>query len=128
MQAVLKPIEDLSLLLGGRYSVSDDYYARSQGTFGTVAEVLQTPLVPDDDNQTYKNFTVQTGVTYALADDINLYATYGESFEPNSGLVYVSPGITKLVDPEEGKNYEFWYQRGYWRWFFFFKFSVLHDP
>ena len=105
-KTILKPTDKLTFTLGGRYSFSDDYYARSVGTFTSVADVLQTPLVPDDDNQTFKNFTVQTGATYALADDINLYATYGESFEPNYGLVYVSPGVKELVNPEEGQNYE----------------------
>jgi len=106
VQALLHPTEDLSFMIGSRYSVSSDYYAENTGGSKSIAEALEAPLTPDDDNETYKNVTIQAGLTYAINDDINLYSSYGESFEPNSGRSYISPGVTEIIDPEEGRNYE----------------------
>ena len=91
VQALIRPTEKLSLMLGGRYSITEVLNAEDYGDgFETVVD------------ETAKEVTFQFGMTYALTDDMNLYAMYGETFEPEFGRV----SATELVQPERGTSYE----------------------
>jgi len=107
VQLLLNPTDKLRFTVGGRYSVSSNYYAENDGGSPSIAQALAAPMVAGKYNGKYKNFTTQTGLTYQLTDNVNFYASYGESFEPNRGRSYVSPGVTKPLEPEEGRNHEF---------------------
>lgn len=105
VQLILNPMDRLNVLVGGRYS-GDRLTTRDRG--GTQA--------PDDsiDDKSFDvvrldfdNVTLQTGVTYELTDAVNLYATYGQTFEPQTSRSWVADDVPgKLLDPEEGTNYE----------------------
>lgn len=98
VQLILNPSERVKVLLGGRYS------------FDTILQRYRES--PDDHYEVFEdvdfdNFTMQAGVTFELTDAMNLYASYGETFEPYTYRVYDgpdSPGV--LIDPEEGTNLE----------------------
>ena len=86
-QAILRPLDKLTVLLAGRYSK-----AQSRSSF----QLLTDP--PSDESDSDSKVTTQAGVTYALTPDINLYAAYGETFEPQSGLV----APDEPIDPQQG--------------------------
>lgn len=102
-QLMLHPTDRLSALLGARYSM-DRLESRSRS--GTPAEIDSLPLGLDADPK-FRNFTIQTGLTYKLTSAANLYASYGETFEPSTARVFAEGSSTgKLIAPEEGTNYE----------------------
>lgn len=100
-QALLRPTDALTLLVGGRYSFSKQL-SKETGGEGSVADALAAPFEVTIDNVSFENFTLQTGLTYALTEDLNFYFQYGETFVP--GFVRAFPD--QLIDPEEGRNYE----------------------
>ncbi|MBL8269822.1 TonB-dependent siderophore receptor [Steroidobacter sp.] len=103
-QLILNPIERLHVLLGGRYSQDQLRYQNRTGS--TFAEIGATPFRTFAEGE-FKEVVFQGGVTYALTDAINLYASYGQTFEPTTSRIFV-PGDPdgELIDPEEGTNYE----------------------
>ncbi len=78
-QAILHPTDRFTALLGGRYSrdVEDD---RTSCCALDSALGENTHTVNDD-------FTFQGGVTFKVTESTNLYASYGETFEPQSGTL-----------------------------------------
>ncbi|HWK73731.1 MAG TPA: TonB-dependent siderophore receptor [Povalibacter sp.] len=93
-QVFIRPLDRLTLLLGGRYSHDQN----ADGTrFGDAT--LPGSDTPFDvlDLKTSVT-TLQAGLTYALTPDLNFYASYGETFEPQTLLA----GPNRFIDPEEG--------------------------
>jgi TonB-dependent siderophore receptor len=94
LQGLLRPMDDLVVSLGTRYSY-DRLEAREhcceQGASLDPEQLLEE-----------KAFTYQAGATYSLTPDLNVYASYGTTFEPQSGLL--EDGT--YIDPEEGTAYE----------------------
>ena len=86
-QALLRPLDRLTVLVAGRYS-----RAKSSSSF----QVTTGPVSYDSESSS--KVTSQAGLTYALTPDLNLYASYGETFEPQGGLI--APG--QPIDPQEG--------------------------
>lgn len=100
-QAVLRPSDALTVILGARYTRNDtDLRTR----VGEMALLNDLAVVPFGAAETIDSdeVTVQAGVTYAVTDDINVYASYGETFEPQFG--FVAGG--GQIDPERGTAYE----------------------
>jgi iron complex outermembrane receptor protein len=95
-QAILRPVDALQVILGARYS-KDEIESRS------ICCGLSDPLGPV---QTTKEdaITFQAGATYGITKDINLYASYGETYEPNRFGQTTADG--RLIDPEEGESKE----------------------
>lgn len=93
-QVFIRPVDRLTLLLGGRYSMDEN--GDNTRSVSALAD-LQTAAfnVVDLDTDV---FTLQSGITYALTPELNLYASYGETFEPQTGLTAPST----FADPEEG--------------------------
>jgi len=109
VQMLLRPTERLSILAGGRYSVSKQLSleAFDETVAGARASLANDPDILIDNIKTEK-FTLQLGLTYAITEDINFYASYGETFSPEFALAYdaaTDEGV--LVDPEQGVGYEF---------------------
>lgn len=95
-QALLRPLDGLIVSLGTRYShdVADTKVGCCDQ--GVTLESLPAERLEEDE------VTFQAGVTYALTDNLNAYASYGETFEPQGG--FVAEGVP--IDPEEGRAYE----------------------
>lgn len=94
-QAILRPIDRLTVLLGGRYS-RDDYSYPSR--FGFSSSVIDSNT-PYDVTERKKNKVIgQGGITYAVTSGLNVYASYGQTYEPNTQRV----APDRFVDPEEG--------------------------
>jgi TonB-dependent siderophore receptor len=108
-QAFLRPIDRLTFLLGLRFDGSletSDQRGASVGTgAGQVANVADFLAIPAKVFSTTTNkFTMQLGPTYALTPEINLYASYGQSFVPAVGVFVFSPTnpLGTPAPPEEG--------------------------
>lgn len=111
LQAFLRPTDKLTLLLGGRYSDAKLISDRKSGPvnsngFATVAEFLAAPFTRF--TSATEKFTLQTGITYAITADINLYASYGETFVPRVAQFVFDPNnpLGRKAPPEEGEAYE----------------------
>jgi iron complex outermembrane receptor protein len=50
--------------------------------------------------------TPRVGLLWHPKNWLSLYANYAESFGPNSGLTFVSPGFGKIVNPTSAAQYE----------------------
>lgn len=104
VQFVLHPVDRLSILLGGRESRST-LLERSRG--GDVMSVVDAQPFATDSDLSFQKFTVQAGATYEITPSLNVYASYGQTFEPKTNRVYVDDGSPgKLIAPEEGVSYE----------------------
>ena len=106
-QAILRPSDKLTVLLGARYSQFD-----TESTGNCCGLALYDDPFPWDDpdaTESYKNHapTYQVGVTYAVTPRVNVYASYGQTFEPRNSVQWVAEGEPgKLIRPEEGDSYE----------------------
>ncbi len=96
MQALLRPLDGLIVSLGARYS-HDVLRSRT-----ACCEIDATLEGAEADRLAENKITKQLGLTYALTPSMNLYATYGETFEPQTGLT----GPNEHAAPEEGQAYE----------------------
>ena len=86
----------LQLIASGR----QDWY--DQHTLNKKA--LNTPNAVTNFSQ--KAFTMRLGALYAFDFGISPYFSYSESFEPQSGTVYVSPSENRSATPVTGSQYE----------------------
>jgi outer membrane receptor for ferric coprogen and ferric-rhodotorulic acid len=93
-QAFIRPTDKLTILLGGRYSRDDN----ADSTRGGDVTVLGSDTPYDLVDLETSVFTFQSGVTYALTPALNLYASYGETYEPQTVLV----AANRFIAPEEG--------------------------
>ncbi|MFC4312914.1 TonB-dependent siderophore receptor [Steroidobacter flavus] len=100
-QILARPIDDLTISIGARYSRDQ---TRNRFRRGDVPELQDYAAIPYQAWTELKasEVTMQGGVTYALTPRLNIYGSYGETFEPRGGLLF-SGG---LAGPEEGKAYE----------------------
>jgi TonB-dependent siderophore receptor len=101
VQALLRPADPLTVSIGARHT-RDEMTSRSRsGDMALLDDLVALPYGPADEVDT-DEVTIQTGITYALTPDLNLYASYGETFEPQFGRV-AGGG---LIDPERGEARE----------------------
>jgi TonB-dependent siderophore receptor len=95
-QAILKPTDSLSLMLGARYSRDE---------LQRLGACCDPGLELGDRREAKQDaVTFQTGVTYAITGSTNLYANYGSSYEPDRFFRVTLGG--DLIDPEEGRAIE----------------------
>ena len=104
VQLIMHPADRLSVLLSARESRST-LLEKERG--GDVIGVVDAMPFTTASDLSFHKFTMQTGVTYELNDEVNVYASYGETFEPKSNRTYEGEGLPgRLIDPEEGRAYE----------------------
>jgi TonB-dependent siderophore receptor len=103
-QLILNPLDRLHVLLGARYSHDK---LRYQNRTGSTFEEIDAARFNVFAQGEFKEVVFQGGVTYGLTDDVNLYVSYGQTFEPTTSRVFV-PGDPdgRIMDPEEGSNVE----------------------
>jgi iron complex outermembrane receptor protein len=89
-QVLLRPLDDLTVSLGTRYShdvqLNRAACCSAGDTLGATQELKAN------------EWTYQTGVTYAVLPSLNVYASYGTTFTPQSGLGTSGQAIA----PEKG--------------------------
>jgi iron complex outermembrane receptor protein len=95
LQTVLRPHDNLDLNFGARYS--RDELSQASNCCG------RDDTLPAQDKLSFNNVTLQAGAVYRITDQINAYASYGETFEPQTGTNALTGGA---LDPEEGRVFE----------------------
>ncbi|MEQ8551846.1 MAG: TonB-dependent receptor [Cyclobacteriaceae bacterium] len=61
---------------------------------------------PDEEKVEQKKLLPRLGLVYQLTNDINLYATYTESFQPQSASVLTDPNVGGPFDPLSANMWE----------------------
>lgn len=79
------------VLLGGRY---DDF------------EEVQRQAGQESDGVSLTNFTPRAGILYLVDDNVSIYGSYSESFEPNSPVSSAFSNAGETLDPTVGEMYE----------------------
>lgn len=110
--------ERLALSVGGRYTederIADVYRANYLGVgspfFGNDAAVLSAVTSDYEADKTYTDFSPRFNLSYALNEDVTLYASYSQgwkagSFDPR-GANFVTPAVEDGFDPETLDSYE----------------------
>jgi TonB-dependent siderophore receptor len=96
---------EINLYLKDRISLGDFTLALGLGYTRFKGE--ETSSDDSDYDQSTSNFIYDAGVVYKLTQDVNLFASYSQAYEPidTSTLVqYGQDGVS--YDPEESDNYE----------------------
>lgn len=99
-QLLLHPLNRVSIMLGTRWDrttvQSNTWVDLIQGNSFVKTGVPMPTLVDSE------KWVSQAGLTYELHPSVNLYATWGQAFTPQSGIVYPNSPIP----PEQGFQYE----------------------
>ena len=108
VQLITRPTDRLSLLLGARYSV-DTVNDRDRGGPPTGEGNVDTVPFQTSADAIFHQIVYQAGLTYAITPSTNLYASFGQTFEPGTDRRIDEsdpdgPGI--LIQPERGRNHE----------------------
>jgi iron complex outermembrane recepter protein len=87
-QDQIKPTARLTFTLSGRFD---------------SASTLDNETEPANKDTA---FSPRVGVTYQVVSGAALYASYNESFRPQTGFIYDGTGSGAFVDPETGRQWE----------------------
>ncbi|AFZ29175.1 TonB-dependent siderophore receptor [Gloeocapsa sp. PCC 7428] len=90
-------LDNLKLLLGGRFDIVDQR-TELGGRFGE-----------GESQQQYEAFTPRIGIVYQPIEPLSLYASFSQSFAPNSGRTVDN----SILEPVRGTQYEIG-MRGEW--------------
>jgi iron complex outermembrane receptor protein len=106
VQLIVRPTDRLSVMLGARSS-HDTLVDRNRGG-ASVAELESTPYDTARDFK-FDEVTAQFGAVFELTPALNVYASFGETFEPSTRFAQNpddpdGPGVA--IAPEEGTSYE----------------------
>ncbi len=93
VQDQISLFENLKLLAGLRYDTVDQKTTNAQTIF-----------TPDGGEQTQNNdaFSPRLGIVYQPIEEVSLYASYSQSFNPNTETT----ASGDLLEPEKGEGYE----------------------
>jgi len=109
-QLFLRPVDGLTLILGGRYSREKTTRSTRFGTVGDNVTSFEDYLTQPFDVSVVDvdDFTVQAGATYAVTENINLYGSFGQTFEPKANVRIFDPGnpAGSVGAPELGEAIE----------------------
>lgn len=99
-QLRLRPFEGLTIVAGGRFS---DYTNRTRG----IAPSPLTTWTVNQNSRVRGKFTPSIGAVYHITDDITLYGSYSDIFNPQTALRFVAPNAPGApLDPRVGYQYE----------------------
>ncbi|RYG32852.1 MAG: TonB-dependent receptor, partial [Burkholderiales bacterium] len=108
-QLILRPTDAWTLIGGARWSHSAGgrngvyCYAEEDCTL-TILDMPLPKVNPSDQSA----WTFQLGTTYAVTPEVNLYASYGETYTPRFNSFQFDPSdpIGTPIGPEQGEAYE----------------------
>lgn len=95
--------DSLQLTVGGRYSDEEQKVAANYHN-ALSSETPESPYSP----ASFDKFTPRVTLVWALSEDSNIYASYGEGFK--SGYLSVADAGNPPVEPEELTAYEVGYK------------------
>lgn len=99
-QLRLRPFRGFTLVAGGRLS---DFTNRTRG----IAPSTPTDWTIARGNSVRRKFTPSVGAVYYLTDNVTLYGSYSDIFNPQTSLRYVGPGVPgEPLDPRIGYQVE----------------------
>lgn len=107
-QLLLHATDRLSLLLASRYN-RDKSSRFDQRRAPSIDDVVNAPYISNRGAVFAASKTVwQAGVTYAVRPETNLYANWGQTYEPVFGLQFdpAAPDTGKHLAPEQGEQVE----------------------
>ena len=97
LQDQLSFSDNLILLVGGRYDwISTDF----ETILSAGGDVVTLPTRNDG------AFSPRVGLVYKPRENVSLYASYTQSFQPLSGFDNLSPDADAALDPTRGTQYE----------------------
>lgn len=90
----IRPVDDLSLIVGGRYTLKEDteYVGATGQKLSSVEEDPQ--------------FVPYYGIVYDLTPTLSLYASHAEIYKSQATLLQGPPPGSKALEPLTGTNYE----------------------
>jgi outer membrane receptor for ferric coprogen and ferric-rhodotorulic acid len=97
-QLRLRPFEGLTIVAGGRVS---DYTNKSR----SIAPSPVTPWTTNQNSRVRGKFIPSLGAVYYLTDDVTLYGSYSDIFNPQTQLQKID-GRDLPLDPRIGEQYE----------------------
>lgn len=110
--------ERLAIAVGVRYTEDErradiyraNYLGKQSPFFGNDAAILLAATSDYEADETYTDTSPRINVSYALTDDVNVYATYSQgwkagSFDPR-GANFATPAVEEGFDPEQLDSYE----------------------
>ncbi|MBN8756565.1 MULTISPECIES: TonB-dependent siderophore receptor [unclassified Variovorax] len=103
--ARFKPLDALSVLVGGRVSWYENQSSQRLWTNGTRGALVTNKPVKED-----AVFTPYVGVVYDLSKEYSLYASYTDIFQPNT----VRDASNQVLDPKRGTNSELGIKGEHW--------------
>ncbi len=99
-QLRLRPFKGFTIVAGGRLS---DYTSRSRA----IAPSAVTPWAVDQRNRVRGKFIPSVGAVYYLTDNVTIYGSYSDIFNPQTALRFVGAGLPgEPLDPRIGYQYE----------------------
>ena len=104
-EATFKPVENLRITLGGRYT-HETKKSRNGSFYSTDANsnVIGAVTIYPDADLSYNNFSPKIGIDYKITDDVMLYASWSKAFK-SGAFNMASPGDPP-VTPEKLTAYE----------------------
>jgi len=97
-----RPIPQLELILGGRYTEDEVKDSRTDNplpTNGFMTNVLT-------DEETFDDFSMRASAVYEVSSDVNVYASYAEGFKSGGLQLSPNPLLPQSFGNEEIKSYE----------------------
>jgi iron complex outermembrane receptor protein len=101
-QVLLRPIDEVELGIGGRYSHERKHIKN------TLAGVTLTPVTLGETSKGWSNFSPDFSITYRPTKDVSIYSTYRQGFLSggfNTGNVSAN-GANALYDQQTAKGFE----------------------
>ena len=99
VQNQVQLLPNLTVLLGGRLDVGSQD-RQTEPVF--IPGFLSSP--GSDDQQDFSNFSPRVGIVYQPIDPLSIYASYSQSFRPNTLAQTTVDG--DFLDPEEAEQFE----------------------
>lgn len=99
-QVLLRLRDDLSLLLGGRFNMTDLRVVNIKERAGTEDPEFEPYEVRADERVT--KFVPRAGLVYSLTRNLNAFLSYSEGFIPLTGITR----DLMVLAPETGRQYE----------------------
>ena len=103
LQFQFSPINNLSLIAGGRYD-------------SLKYEVDDKLATGDSGDMDFSNFSPKIGLTYDVTPSVNTYASYSEGFVvPTTSQLFTSSWASSDLEPEQADNYEIGVRSSFWQ-------------